>query len=513
MSDNENIQTLKPLYRQNKSIIFKGKEYPINFELFQCHSNYFYEFSKDFENDHDILIFEEFSDISEETFSQFVLACQSEKFSITISNIIELHHLSIEYDVPHLKNLTNDIIEEHRDELIFKIIKYKYSKIRNNENKEKDVKYSLDLKMEEEIIAIHFFEYIKQDEFYELPIEFIYRVMNSERMKKEMNEEEEDEFEEFLMKSLNIYGREASILFTKVNFNNTTKSIKFIQRIIQEYSELIDFHMINPIFIMKTSLGIFDKYSELSKEHERIKEENKGLLKKLEYQTNELSEYAIKEKEQSEEKIKLERNNKEQTKEIELLKNENNQLKEFLNEAKTKEYIFQKLVMTSKINEFNELPVKFQSVIVKEMKKLPDIEIDTLEVIEKIERLLLYLSMNDLEEESGIHLMNETSDEMKDVKTISRVTILSTCTKNLFNHKKLNTSEMKEIIEELPFVNFEMKYPSSSFESIYDETKDLKGTCRDKMCMTIFISNIDKTDLHFRNDKNITSIRLDDTVH
>ena len=72
--------------------------------------------------------------------------------------------------------------------------------------------------------------------------------------------------------------------------------------------------------------------------------------------------------------------------------------------------------------------------------------------------------MNGLEEESGIHLMNETSDEMKDVKTISRVTILSTCTKNLFNHKKLNTSEMKEIIEELPFVNFEMKYPSSSFE-------------------------------------------------
>ena len=83
--------------------------------------------------------------------------------------------------------------------------------------------------MEEEIIAIHFFEYIKQDEFYELPIEFIYRVMDSEGMKKEMNEEEEDEFEEFLMKSLNIYGREASILFTKVNFNNTTKSIKFIQ--------------------------------------------------------------------------------------------------------------------------------------------------------------------------------------------------------------------------------------------------------------------------------------------
>ena len=34
--------------------------------------------------------------------------------------------------------------------------------------------------------------------------------------------------------------------------------------------------------------------------------------------------------------------------------------------------------------------------------------------------------MNGLEEESGIHLMNETSDEMKDVKTISRVTILST---------------------------------------------------------------------------------------
>lgn len=47
--------------------------------------------------------------------------------------------------------------------------------------------------------------------------------------------------------------------------------------------------------------------------------------------------------------------------------------------------------------------------------------------------------MNGLEEESGIHLVNETSDEMKDVKTISRVTILSTCTENLFNHKKLNT--------------------------------------------------------------------------
>lgn len=266
MNDEYNsVYTLSPLHHPNKNVIFKGKKYLVDFELLKQNSNYFYEHSADYQNNKDIEISSDISVINDEIVQQFLSSCQNEPFTVKMSNIIGLHHLSCEYDVPNLKNITYKFIDDHCHSLILKIIKFKHSL------SIKEKTYSLPLIQEEDIVRQCFFEYIKEDEFYDIPIEFIYRVINEKDF--EIKNEEEEIYTEFLFKCLDKYQKEASILFLNVRLKNKETRHKLFKRLIKEYSSIIDFHLINPKFLIETILDAFEENSQLKALNRQLNEE------------------------------------------------------------------------------------------------------------------------------------------------------------------------------------------------------------------------------------------------
>lgn len=126
MSQSKNMHFLKPLVRANKNIIYKGKKYPIDFNLIQNQSNYFYTNCDKYANSQDIPLSEELIDISDESIQCFISSCQNERFEINDSNVFALHQLSIRYEVPCLKALTDEYIKENNKTLILQSIQYNY---------------------------------------------------------------------------------------------------------------------------------------------------------------------------------------------------------------------------------------------------------------------------------------------------------------------------------------------------------------------------------------------------
>ncbi len=88
-----------------------------------------------------------------------------------------------------------------------------------------------------------------------------------------MREQEKKKFIEFLFKCLDKHGREGSVLFSEFNINENQEET--MKRLIEEYSSVFDFRMINPLFFIESMHSIL-------KEKERIRNELSISTQKIE---------------------------------------------------------------------------------------------------------------------------------------------------------------------------------------------------------------------------------------
>ena len=76
-----------------------------------------------------------------------------------------------------------------------------------------------------------------------------------------MNSTNQNQFIEFLFKCLDKHERKASILFTKLDLENGR--VDLISRLLNDYSDVFDFEMVNPKFMMKTFTELLNDANKL----------------------------------------------------------------------------------------------------------------------------------------------------------------------------------------------------------------------------------------------------------
>ena len=119
-----------------------------------------------------------------------------------------------------------------------------------------------------------------------LPIPILNRIFQNYHKKIESNKNQQNQqIIEFLFKVIDKYGKDGSILFNNIDFQK--ENIYVINRLLNEYSDIFDFNMINST-LLKTTAEISSKmtkqreefkllFSDMKKEIERQKEELKTM--------------------------------------------------------------------------------------------------------------------------------------------------------------------------------------------------------------------------------------------
>lgn len=87
--------------------------------------------------------------------------------------------------------------------------------------------------------------------------------------------EKSDEFIDFLFTCLDKHGKDASILFSFVDFEN--QSIDVVNRLISNYSNVFDFNMINST-LLKTTSQLTNELTKLKIEFSSSLKEMKNLF-------------------------------------------------------------------------------------------------------------------------------------------------------------------------------------------------------------------------------------------
>lgn len=257
MSDQKDsfIQIKMPI-RTNKNFVYKGKKYPVDFRLIKINSNFFSANRHQYKHIDDIELQIDCCGIKEDSIPTFIACCQNEPFEITESNVFSLLQLSIQYEVPELNRVSTEYINNNENQLLIQSIFFKLNNCQKGRSK-------IDLHQEEEQISSHFFEYINNDKLLELPIPVLYRIINSPQLNiNSMNQTNQSQLIEFLFKCLDRYKRDASVLFLNIDVEN--ERIGLFSRLLNGYSDVFDFNMLSPKFLLKTSSQLLSEVSKLN---------------------------------------------------------------------------------------------------------------------------------------------------------------------------------------------------------------------------------------------------------
>ena len=258
MNIQEEEHCIGPMTRNNKNIIYKSKTYPVNFDTIKNNSNYFFQNSKKFQAENIELQIE--IEIPLDTIESFISCCQNKKFKINESNVFHLDYLSKKYDVPELEKITQEYISKSNTDLAFQSLLFKCQ-----------FQAKFDTSNEEKIIGHRLKEYLNDERLIKLPISTLDRILKI-YLKENKNEKDINEINEFLFKCLDLHERKASILFLNINIENQPKNL--IIRLLNDYSNIFDFNMINLQSILNTS-------SELLKELIKVKIEFESKISEM----------------------------------------------------------------------------------------------------------------------------------------------------------------------------------------------------------------------------------------
>lgn len=271
---NLQFYSIQPNIRTNKTFSYKGKMYPIDFNLVISNSDFFFHNQKKYEKIDDIPL--EFPiDIPDLAIENFVLCCQNKKFQISDSIIFPLNYLSHFFNVENLTRITDKYISNNHGKLLFKSILFK----QENQNRGQ-----IDISNEEDTIALHFNEYIDNEQLFTLPITNIYRIVSkvSKNSKKVVTE---SQMINFLFKCLDKYSRSASALFIDFDFYGRSD---VIQKLIDNYSKIFDFEYLNSKTTFQLLSKTLKEKKELNDEKDRIQRENVKLKMENEQLINQM---------------------------------------------------------------------------------------------------------------------------------------------------------------------------------------------------------------------------------
>lgn len=349
MSNNiEEEHLIGPIIRNDKNFIYKGKKYPISFESVKSNSNYFYINSDEFKGENIELQIE--IEISEDTIKSFINCCHNEKFKINEANVFQLDYLSKKYEVPKLTRITQEYISRPNTNLAFQSLLFK-NQLRKNHQQLSVEKIINDTSKEEEIICERLIEFLNEEQFIDLPIPFIDRILKK-YLKDNKEEESINKIVEFLFKCLDKHHRKASVLFLNIDMENQPKDL--VVRLLNDYGEIFDFNMINLKSLLNTTSELLKELIKVKKEYSKNIQEMKEIIKEQKneikqfnkfrnFVDNEFKEVVQKQKDIIEsqkaeiDKIKEELKNElksfitKQTQIVETQKNKSNKIKEDLN--------------------------------------------------------------------------------------------------------------------------------------------------------------------------------------
>ena len=272
------VQLKKNTTRDQKFFVYKDKKYPFNFNLFKDNSNYFYKNRKILKKVEEINLLNEYEEdmieMSEEIIKSFISSCQNEIFEINLSNAIELQFLSMKYEVNDLISITNEYIEKNHKSLLLKSFLFKTRHLTAIEECENTF---YDTSNEEEIISKHLYEYINDKEITLLPIETFDRILKKHFKNNNIEEKEQEEIIiKILFSYLDKYGREASVLFSNVDFSQ--QRVEVMNCLLHKYSNIFDFSMINST-LLKTTSEMISEVSKMKEEYSKNIFEMKELFR------------------------------------------------------------------------------------------------------------------------------------------------------------------------------------------------------------------------------------------
>lgn len=233
--------------------VYKEKPYPFNFDLFKFFSQYFISNPP---QQGSIELFDENKNISESSIPDFIDFCQARKITLTRENAPTLYKLSEKYQVTSLLSKAKEFILTHQKEVVVEImIMYQ------NDN-------CFNMEEFEEIISNELTKYVNDDRLLTLPIQTLYRVVSKYLLKSNSNNSEQPpEFIEFLFKCLDHFGREASVLFDKIDTFGSSGDL--INRLLDGYSEKFDFGFVNK----NTLKTVYQLENEIITREKEIKEQ------------------------------------------------------------------------------------------------------------------------------------------------------------------------------------------------------------------------------------------------
>lgn len=246
-------------------LLYKGVKYPIKFVLFQYSSNYFSQNKKELKKMETIEIpCSENIEITSEVIQSFIDFVELKPITLTNENIIPLHYLSNKYDVPSLKEYASNYISDHQYEIAIELISVY----------EKD--QTADTSEYESFVLSQFDKYIHDESFLTLQFSVIYRLLEkyvknclkNQRKKMKIRSSIFD----FFFKCLNKFGKEATVLIDIID--QLELDDEFFERMMQEYSEIVDFK-----FIL---INIYQKYYSLlkgRKHHKKLTKDDENQQK------------------------------------------------------------------------------------------------------------------------------------------------------------------------------------------------------------------------------------------
>ena len=271
--------------RNLKHFIFKEKKYSIDFDVLKRNSNYFYRNRNQFKYVDDINLLnedEQLKEVSEETVRAFISSCQNEKCEIDLQDVIPLRYLSYKFEIPRLIMITEQFFEDYSEDLIFPSFLFKMKKCAFNEMSELNENltefYNTD--KEEKCIINHLTQFIKNDQMALLPIQVLDRIFT--KCNSQVSQQNLSDISSFLFKCLDKHGRDASILFSHIDFGE--QNVVFFNRLLNEYSEIFDFNMVNSTLLKTTT----DLTSEMAKQRIEYSNLFNAMKKKIETQEQEL---------------------------------------------------------------------------------------------------------------------------------------------------------------------------------------------------------------------------------
>lgn len=351
--------------------VYKMEEYPFNYDIFKIFSQYLStnqkllhpnKYIKLLDNEDDTII------LTNEIIHIFIRFCQNQGISETNVNkntVIPLNYLAKRYEVLSLLNITEEYISQNQDHFIIHFLL--------NANQEKNgEKY-------ENLLSQRLLDYIDNPELLNLSISSLSRIISNylSQDKLDQNQNQSKIFD-FLFKCLDKYGRQASILFTNIDFSG--ERMEYLNLLLTKYSKIFDFHFINLSFLK----SIYEVQSDIIYKEETIQIEQKEKLKQI---SDEINKYRqIKEEIKTEIKDLVETTKKEIKQEMSQMIDQLNQIKnEFKAEINQCKIDLEKdsLDATNKIDQYKEeASTELQQ---KKNEAINDISMIKVEITEKID--------------------------------------------------------------------------------------------------------------------------------